>query len=640
MSLDNNVYKIPSFSKMGYEVSQKQSKELKSKLGVDAAEEAFNASKHSLTGDRKVNVENMYGLFEEAAIQAQESKSPEDIAKARDYRSQLNAIMGISKTHLNSSNEAYSKAQANGFQGYSMGADEISKGYTDFQNKKIESKVEGGALLIKEGDNWVPWSQSSAYSSEINPNNSYIIPQAVEQGKFVLSDSFIENNKGIIQNAGNLSNAKEQLTDEFAYQLENSEPFRNDVAAAYAIKQGKIDGKDGKFSGAELDAAIQRYNKDPKFAQEANEDYLRKINGRTEMILSRGSGESSGVYQDVVDVDGQEIEANFQVFPDNKRVGSMTAVGISADGEYYVRTRFGEGVEKNTKATPSQIAKIKESGFNINSLKPQQEAPVAEEEAPVAEEVKNVVDALPVPTEEQDNGIPNDGLNLGRQTGLAPPAPAADESVSLLPDYHYKNLIDFEGGVATSEKDNAYQKNPDAPMIDGADGKVRAHTNRGVQYNIFKDWAESNSISKSDWKDRFLNLTEKEAKNIADGFAKKSGASNFEEPVLRSLFTQNAWGTGKVWAADFKSGRSKEYRAVLDWLQEGTGLSFKNVNKINKEESDAISKMYNEDPKGFITEYTKRKKQHFGTLDDSEEYGAGWNRRADNLRDAMLESIA
>ena len=45
----------------------------------------------------------------------------------------------------------------------------------------------------------------------------------------------------------------------------------------------------------------------------------------------------------------------------------------------------------------------------------------------------------------------------------------------------------------------------------------------------------------------FLDMNESTAKAIVDDYAKESGASNFQDPVLRSFFTQNSWGTGKVW---------------------------------------------------------------------------------------------
>ena len=187
----------------------------------------------------------------------------------------------------------------------------------------------------------------------------------------------------------------------------------------------------------------------------------------------------------------------------------------------------------------------------------------------------------------------------------------------LLPQSFYTQTLKSEGGLATNTDDRAANKpeNQDAPkvtqaMIDkgmfgGRKPKVGQliHTNRGVTYSSFKAWAEDNNISKKDYQERFLNLTEKEALSVVDRFAEKSGADKFESKVLRSMFTQNVWGTGKVFAADFKKGRSPEYRSLLDWIQEGTGRDFKNARTLSAEDVKAIEDFYNENPEKFINEF-------------------------------------
>lgn len=241
-----------------------------------------------------------------------------------------------------------------------------------------------------------------------------------------------------------------------------------------------------------------------------------------------------------------------------------------------------------------------------------------------------------LPSMQEVKGTEGDGLGLGftPQTGRAAPADA-ETGAAMLPDWYYDNLIKFEGGVSTDKDDNAWALNPDAPTVNGK----RAHTNRGVQWNVYKNYAERNNIPKSDWEQDFLKMSEGTAKNIVDDYAKASGASNFKDPVLRSFFTQNSWGTGKVWAADFKEGRSEEYRALLDWLQEGTGLDFKNTGMINEDEANAIQKMYDKDPKGFIKQFAEKKEAHFKTLDDYGKFGKGWINRLKELESEALASI-
>lgn len=241
--------------------------------------------------------------------------------------------------------------------------------------------------------------------------------------------------------------------------------------------------------------------------------------------------------------------------------------------------------------------------------------------------------------------------------GVAPPAdspaPELDMSDMLLPQSFYKETLDSEGGLAYSPKDRAARKaeNKDAPkvtqaMIDNGmfgDKKPKIgqliHTNKGVTYSTFKSWAEDNNIPKEEYQERFLNLTEREALSVVDKFAEKSGADQFESKILRSMFTQNVWGTGKVFAADFKSGRSKKYRSLLDWLQEGTGREFEDSRKLSAEDVKAIEDFYNENPEKFINEFIDKKQIYFTTLDEFDEFGDGWSGRAEKLRVAMLDEL-
>ena len=283
----------------------------------------------------------------------------------------------------------------------------------------------------------------------------------------------------------------------------------------------------------------------------------------------------------------------------------------------------GTGSEEEADATNQITGETMESKEGEST--PEESVP--QDMIPKPEEVK---------TEDGSQGFGGLQLNLpsmkNNQTGVAPPA---DMEV-MLPDTFYENLLDYEGGVSTSESDLAYDANPDAPMYNGK----RAHTNKGVQYRIFKQWAEEQGIPKSQWGDRFLSLTPQETVSIVDGFTKRSGSDNFESPVLKAMFTQNAWGTGKVWAADFRKSGSSRYRALLDWLQGETGLDFKNTRFISKEEAEAIEKVFNENPKEFINTFIDKKKIYFTSLGDNyTEHGDGWNRRAEDLRDRMLAEL-
>ena len=253
--------------------------------------------------------------------------------------------------------------------------------------------------------------------------------------------------------------------------------------------------------------------------------------------------------------------------------------------------------------------------------------------------VSTQLDEVTVTAESLEPSIVKEENKPVQAGGAAAPkaAPAA-----LNTDSYYEHLLGAEGGKTSDPKDNAANvpENADAPL-DPSDpkGKRRFHTNKGLQYAKFKEWAKENNIPESKWQDRFLNLTDKEVKSIVDDYTKASGSDNFESPMLRALFTSNAWGSGKVFRADFSKGRSPEYRAIIDWLQESTGVDFSSTTKLSKAEAKAIEDFYNKDPEGFVREFTKRRKIHNKTLDTYERFGDGWDKRADDLEGTLLAEL-
>lgn len=218
----------------------------------------------------------------------------------------------------------------------------------------------------------------------------------------------------------------------------------------------------------------------------------------------------------------------------------------------------------------------------------------------------------------------------------------SNELESLNTDSYYEHLLGAEGGKTSDPRDNAagVAGNSDAPL-DPSDpkGKRRFHTNKGLQYAKFKEWAKKTNIPESEWHDRFLNLTDKEVRDVVDDYTKSSGSDNFESQILRALFTSNSWGSGKIFRADFNKKRSSEYRAIVDWLQDSTGVNFNSTVKLSKEEAKAIEDFYNKDPKGFVREFTKRRKIHNKTLDDYKTFGRGWDKRAKDLERALLSEL-
>ena len=640
-ALDPNVYKTPSFTELGMKKDKQVAAERDfraKETTATGAESAFGTAQYELTGVRKDVLQGAYNTFSEAAIKYQKSGSESDKKAMRDLANKVNFFSGAGMAMQGEWNNTYAQAKANEFTGYAESPESIQERYNNRMFDKTEVKTENGQILVKEGDKFVPAEQSSFFSSKINPNNSFLLPKAVQTGKFVLPTSYTEEIKGVLKSSSSPEQAISKATSEFTHRLKNDPAFRQDVGMHYAISElGIIDGKQG-ISRDDVRKVEERMQ-DEDFFNKAVESYLGNIESTIKNTMGGSAIQSNPSYIESVKVGDSTTDVEMFAI---EKVGDILGVGMGEDGTFYISKQIASGVPPQTvKASEAELAQIERKlGVSVRSMAKEEEvvkqpAEQAKEEiTPETEEVKQML-----PSMQEVKGTEGDGLGLGftPQTGRAAPADSSptEKGEALLPNWYYDNLIKFEGGVSTDKDDNAWALNPDAPKVNGK----RAHTNRGVQWNVYKNYAERNNIPESDWEQDFLKMSEDTAKNIVDDYAEASGASNFQDPVLRSFFTQNSWGTGKVWAADFKGDRSKDYRALLDWLQSETGLDFQNTGKINAEEAKAIEELYNKDPQAFIKEFAKKKEAHFKTLDDYKKFGKGWINRLKELESEALASI-
>lgn len=645
-ALDPNVYKTPSFTELGMKKDKQVAAERDfraKETAATGAESAFGTAQYELTGVRKDVLQGAYDTFSEAAIRYQKSGSDADKKAMRDLANKVNFFSGAGMAMQGEWNNTYATAKANEFAGYAESPESIQERYNNRMFDKTEVKKENGQILVKEGDKFVPAEQSSFFSSKINPNNSFLLPKAVQTGKFVLPTSYTEEIKGVLKSSSSPEQAISKATSEFTHRLKNDPSFRQDVGMHYAISElGIIDGKQG-ISRDDIRQVEERMQNED-FFNKAVESYLGNIESTIKNTMGGSSITANPSYIESVKVGDSTTDVEMFAI---EKVGDILGVGMAEDGKFYISKQIAAGVPPQTvEASQAELAQIERKlGVSVRSMEKEKgilqqagefvkdlavEVPKSVVELFSPEEAEEVKQMLP--SMQEIKGTEGDGLGLGftPQTGRAAPAESG-----MLPPWYYDNLIKFEGGVSTDKDDNAWALNPDAPKVNGK----RAHTNRGVQWNVYKNYAERNNIPKSKWNDSFLEMDESTAKSIVDDYAKASGAANFKDPVLRSFFTQNSWGTGKVWASDFKSGRSPEYRAILDWLQKETGLSFQNTGKINPEEAKAIEKLYNKDPQGFIKEFAKKKEAHFKTLDDYEKFGKGWINRLKELESEALASI-
>lgn len=372
--LDTTVFKLPNFAQEGYRLEEREQqkaeqKEAKREREVYAtgAEKAYSENKYRLTGDALNGANMLYQEFSKAAVAYERSGSESDKMRMQDYASQLNSLIGIVSTQNDAATRSFQTAEANGYKGYAATPDVARRGYSNFMSRKMEFSMQNGQLMVKENGQLVPAFQSSFLSPEVNQMNSYIVPRAIQAGKFVVPQSYIGQYATGIQNAGDIDSAKQVIRDQFEYDFKNNRDFAQDVAVFYAIEVGKIDPSQG-ITAEQMAEAAQMLS-DEKMMNRAIDAYMSSLNEGLDQVFDMAKPKTTNIASlpgYVQEVDGTEVQ--MRALP--KPVDAFSAVGVDKEGNYYV-TEGGQIIDKATnlrsaevtrRATPREIAQIQSVG--------------------------------------------------------------------------------------------------------------------------------------------------------------------------------------------------------------------------------------------------------------------------------------
>lgn len=379
--LGTTVFQIPNLAEQGYKIEQaeaaKQEQERKTReksIEATGAEELYNKAKYKLEGDAATGATLLYNEFRKSAIDFEQTGSESAKRKMNDYNAQLQTYVGAIMTQNSNAGTSLANAEADGFQNYTMSPDEARKGYSNFMNRRMEFTMKDGTLMVKDGEGFVPAFQSSYLtSSGLNPNNSFMIPKAVQEGKYVFSRNFVSQYADGIANAGDKSSALSMLDDELNFMFENNKAFVSDVAVAYAIETGLIDGSRGLSAQDIADANAKM--SDPKIREKAFDMYKNSVKSDVDRIYSRGQQSQSisslPSYGDIY----EDTNVTMHALP--RAVGNYGAVGMDDQGNYYIRTKETtvDGIQMGGEikpATEAQIAQI-EAATKIR-IRPQGQA--------------------------------------------------------------------------------------------------------------------------------------------------------------------------------------------------------------------------------------------------------------------------
>jgi len=376
--LGTTVFKIPNLAEKGYQIQKAEEEkqrreEEKREKEIDAtgAYETYNKAKHLLVGDTASGATMLFNEFRKAAIDYEQTDSDSSRRKMEDFASQLELYTTAVLTQNNNAGKSLSAAEADGFQNYVSSPEDARQGYTKFINRSMEFTMKDGSLMVKDGEGFVPAFQSSYFSSDLNPNNSYLIPKAVEEGKYVIPRNFVSQFSEGIANAGTKSGALDLLDDELNYAFENNRAFVSDVAVHYAIETGLINGERG-LTAQDIATANAKMS-DPKIREKAFEMYKNSIKTDVNRMFERGTKKSINSLPSYGDI-YEDKNVTMHALP--RAVGNFAEVGMDQEGNYYVRTKdvmedgmvVMEGAIRP--ATESEVARI-EAATKVQ-IRPQQ----------------------------------------------------------------------------------------------------------------------------------------------------------------------------------------------------------------------------------------------------------------------------
>lgn len=281
--LGTTVFQVPKLGETGFKLDQvnEQKKraaqqQLEKQVAATGAEKAYMDNAMGLTGKYKQIADASYDTFRQAAIQFEQTGSASDETRMKQAAAQLNYSVSAGRAILNNASDEYVSNKSNGFKNVSISPTESSELYSGFINQTAEVITKNGVVMIKDGDVFVPAVQSTHLSSSVNLNNSFMLPRTVQQGKFVKTEAFVQDNRNAISQADSVKDAVYRYKQLYNNKWENDAAFVSDVLTSYAInKLGKSD--DPNKIDVDTYQEIQNLASDENIMADAREWYLETV---------------------------------------------------------------------------------------------------------------------------------------------------------------------------------------------------------------------------------------------------------------------------------------------------------------------------------------------------------------------------
>lgn len=341
--LGTTVFQVPKLGETGFKIDQvNEAKKkaaqdkLEKQVAATGAEKAYMDNAMGLTGLYKQIADASFDAFRQAAVQYEQTGSSADESRMKAAAAQLNYSVTAGKGILDVASGEYIKNKANGFKDVALSPSEASELYSGFVNRTGEVIVKNGVVMVKDGENFVPATQSTYLQSSVNLNNSFVLPRVVKQGTFVNTSAFIDTVKGAISAGDTEADAESRVNSLFNNKI-SDKAFVSDVLTSYAVNKLRLVDDPNKIS-SEKYAEIQELANDEQIMGDAVAWYKEQVMGQVAPLWK--ATRKTGGLQFGINI-GPGTEKNV-VFRENVKV-KVTAVDPEDESKFVAEDAPVEG---------------------------------------------------------------------------------------------------------------------------------------------------------------------------------------------------------------------------------------------------------------------------------------------------------
>tara|TARA_R110000822_G_scaffold5714_3_gene24543 strand:+ start:531 stop:1946 length:1416 start_codon:yes stop_codon:yes gene_type:complete len=357
--LGTTVFKVPKLGETGFKIDQineqkqkQKQAQLQKQVDGTGAEKAYMENAMGLTGIYKQIADAEYSVFRKAAIEFEQTGSSRAEAAMKKAAGELTYSVTAGRSILDVAGKEYVTNKANGFKDVALSPEEASDLYSGFTNRTGEVIIKNGQVMVKDGDTFVPATQSTYLQSSVNINNSLVLPRTITQGKYVNFSSFLSETRGAISAGSSVVNAQGRVNTLFEQKYLDKQ-FQADVLTAYAVSQddglGMVEDPN-KISAEQLSQIADLAGNEEIVAQ-AKAWYQERVLNSVPPLWSAGSASRSpsigrGSSKDIEFVEDETV--SFTILSETKDgwvVDDKTTEDISFDTYGGLQTNLqGKGI--------------------------------------------------------------------------------------------------------------------------------------------------------------------------------------------------------------------------------------------------------------------------------------------------------